>query len=113
MVDSGRSRRTLLNQLRELDDERMPFVLVAIDKVAGEGIDLPSLNALFLAMPVSFKGRVIQQTGRITRGGAGADSVVVVHDFHDAAVPWLDRMHHKRRRVMQKEGFAINPDSGP
>lgn len=106
-------RRTLLNQLRELDDERMPFVLVAIDKVAGEGIDLPSLNALFLAMPVSFKGRVIQQTGRITRGGAGADSVVVVHDFHDAAVPWLDRMHHKRRRVMQKEGFLINLDSGP
>ena len=106
-------RRALLDRLHELDAARTPFVLVAIDKVAGEGIDLPSLNALFLAIPVSFKGRVIQQTGRITRGGAGAEGVAVVHDFHDAAVPWLDRMHHKRRRVMQKEGFVISHDTGP
>lgn len=105
-------RRVLRDRLASLDEAQDPFVLVAIDKVAGEGIDLPSLNTLFLAMPVSFKGRVIQQLGRVTRGGEDADAVAVVHDFHDAGVPWLDRMHHRRKRVMAKEGFMIRQGSG-
>jgi superfamily II DNA or RNA helicase len=45
-------RRALRDRLRMLDEARAPFVLVAIDKVAGEGIDLPSLNTLFLAVVV-------------------------------------------------------------
>lgn len=109
-----RVRRETRERVIELDRAQAPFVLIAIDKVAGEGIDLPSLNALFLTMPVSFKGRVIQQVGRVTRGtDRGADAPSVVHDFHDAAVPWLDRMHRRRRRVMLKEGFVLSSESDP
>ena len=108
---SAPERRALRDRLASFDAARAPFVLVAIDKVAGEGIDLPSLNALFLAVPVSFKGRIIQQVGRVTRG-VDADAVAVVHDFRDAAVPILERMHSRRRRVMAKEGFSIMHDSG-
>lgn len=100
-------RRALRERLAELDTSREPFVLVAIDKVAGEGIDLPSLNTLFLAVPVSFKGRVIQQIGRVTRGDEKGGATATVHDFRDASVPLLERMHQRRRRVMKKEGFVL------
>lgn len=101
-------RRALRDRLTEMDASRQPFVLVAIDKVAGEGIDLPSLNTLFLAVPVSFKGRVIQQIGRVTRGNTDASAAATVHDFRDTAVPLLERMHQRRRRVMIKEGFVVS-----
>lgn len=104
-------RRALRDRVASLDAAREPFVLVAIDKIAGEGIDLPSLDTLFLAMPVSLSGRIIQQVGRVARG-AGTEHEAIVHDFRGAAVPVLERMHSRRRRVVSKEGFTIMTDSG-
>ena len=99
-------RRNVRQTLTTTDAQQRPFVLVAIDKVAGEGLDLPTLNTLFLAVPVSFKGRVIQQIGRITRGTDDQARPAVVHDFRDSKVPLLERMHSRRRRVITKEGFT-------
>jgi len=107
----GPERRAVRERVSALDAAREPFVLIAIDKVAGEGIDLPSLNTLFLAIPVSFKGRIIQQIGRVTRGSDSPD-LPTVHDFRDVAVPVLERMHNRRRRVVAKEGFSISTERG-
>ena len=103
---TGAERRDVRARLTDADGAGDPFILVAIDKVAGEGLDLPSLNTLFLTMPVSFKGRVIQQVGRVTRTAVGSALPAVVHDFRDGQVPLLERMFRRRRRVMAKEGFA-------
>lgn len=103
---SSRDRRAVRDELVATDADGGPFVLVAIDKIAGEGLDLPTLNTLFLAVPVSFKGRVIQQIGRITRGRPRSEMPAVVHDYRDKDVPLLDRMYGRRRRVMAKEGFV-------
>ena len=78
-----------------------PFILLAIDKVAGEGFDLPQLDTLFLTVPVSFKGRIIQQTGRVTR----SDTPALVYDYVDENVPWLKHMAGRRQRTMSSEGF--------
>ena len=100
-------RRAVRDRLAALVDKQEPFTLVAIDKVAGEGLDLPTLDTLFLAVPISFKGRVVQQLGRITRGVAAVPGrVAIVHDFRDGEVPLFETMHARRRRVMLKEGFV-------
>jgi superfamily II DNA or RNA helicase len=100
-------RREIRQSLEEMDAQQQPFVLVAIDKIAGEGLDLPTLNTLFLTVPVSFKGRIIQQVGRITRGRAEQSMPAIVHDYRDTNVPILERMYLRRRRVMSKEGFVM------
>ena len=82
------------------------FILVAIDKIAGEGLDPPALDTVFLCSPVAFKGNIIQRIGRVTRGGSGS---ATVHDFHDIEVPALHRMFMKRRRVIEKAGFTLSP----
>ncbi|XPP27753.1 MAG: TOTE conflict system archaeo-eukaryotic primase domain-containing protein [Leucobacter sp.] len=105
---SPAERKGIRARLAEVMSTGEPFVLVAIDRVAGEGLDLPTLDTLFLAVPISFKGKVVQQLGRITRGsGTDRGAPAIVHDFHDAKVPLLDRMHSRRTRVMRKEGFRI------
>lgn len=109
---SPADRREVRSRLSKLVSSEDPFVLVSIDKVAGEGLDLPALDTLFLTVPISFKGRIVQQLGRITRNSdASSKTIAIVHDFHDPNVPLLDRMFMRRLKVMRKEGFQMIDNS--
>lgn len=101
---SAPERRVIREQLADLTSRGDPFALVAMDKIAGEGLDLATLDTVFLAMPISFKGRVIQQLGRITRGEDEVEATA--HDFADVNVPVLKNMHLRRTRVARKQGFT-------
>ncbi|CAM3258813.1 DEAD/DEAH box helicase [Corynebacterium gottingense] len=79
------------------------FVLIAMTQIAGEGIDLPALDALVLAAPVAFKGNIIQQIGRVTRD---ASTSATIFDFHDHRVPALTAAFRKRSRVVRQQGFT-------
>lgn len=81
-----------------------PYALLAIDKIASEGLDVPDLDTLVIATPVAFKGKVIQQIGRILRAREGKHDVEV-HDYVDLEVPALIRMHSKRRKTLIGQGF--------
>lgn len=83
------------------------FILLAMSQVAGEGIDLPALDTLVLAAPVSFRGVVIQQVGRVTRDTDDKENIsATVHDFLDAKVPALAAAFRKRSSTIAKLGFT-------
>ena len=114
-----KERRRIRTELSDRDPSD-PFLLVAIDKIAGEGFDLPSLDTLFLAVPMAFIGRIVQQIGCISRASRPATTTPgpatsQVHDYWDAEVPVFDRMFRKRQRVMAKLGFTASgeTDAGP
>jgi superfamily II DNA or RNA helicase len=71
----------------------------------GEGFDDPRLDTLFLALPVSWKGTLIQYTGRLHRIHPGK-SEVRIYDYVDRQVPMLLRMFAKRLRGYRAIGYA-------
>ena len=81
-------------------------VLLATGSFLGEGFDCPPLDTLFLTFPIAFKGRLIQYVGRVLRPIDGK-ARVEVHDYVDARVPVLARMHGKRFAAYASLGFDV------
>lgn len=81
-----------------------PLLVVATGHFVGEGFDCPALDTLFLAGPVSFKGRLVQYAGRILRAHPGK-TTAEVHDYHDAEVPVLAAALAKRAPGYLSLGF--------
>lgn len=84
--------------------ESPSLVVVATGSYVGEGFDCPELDALFLASPISFHGRLVQYVGRILRSHPGK-TTAEVHDYYDAATPVLAAMLTKRARGYTSLGF--------
>jgi superfamily II DNA or RNA helicase len=80
------------------------FVIVATGKYIGEGFDFPRLDTLFLALPISWKGKVAQYTGRLHRLYQGKRDVIV-YDYVDVNIPVLERMYYKRIKGYKAVGY--------
>lgn len=94
--------------MARIDDSQ---VIVATGKYIGEGFDLPKLDTLFLVLPISWKGSLVQYVGRIQRQFAGKDKVEVF-DYLDSALPMLHRMYQKRAKGYTALGYSITEKSG-
>jgi superfamily II DNA or RNA helicase len=99
-----RARTALLDQI-ENTPRSDALVVVATGQYLGEGFDCPQLDTLFLAFPVSFKGLLVQYTGRLMRADDGKTSVRV-YDYADLRVPVLRAMHARRLRTYKTLGFT-------
>lgn len=106
---SGASKRRdtkeLLKRIGELD-ENSPFVLVSTGKYIGEGFDMPKLDTLILAAPLSWKNNLIQYAGRLHRPYQGKTEVRIV-DYLDIHVPYLERMYQKRQIAYRKMAYQV------
>ncbi len=80
-------------------------LVVATGRYIGEGFDDPRLDTLFLAMPVSWKGTLIQYSGRLHRRHP-TKTEVRIYDYVDREVPMLLRMFEKRLTIYRAIGYA-------
>jgi len=86
-----------------------PRLVLATGRLIGEGFDDPRLDTLLLAMPIAWKGTVVQYAGRLHRPHPGK-SEARIYDYVDSEVPVLRRMFAKRAKAYQAMDYAI--DSG-
>jgi superfamily II DNA or RNA helicase len=82
-------------------------LLIATGRYIGEGFDDARLDTLFLAMPVSWKGTLVQYAGRLHRLHPGKTEVRI-YDYVDRDVPMLARMFEKRLRGYRAIGYDRN-----
>ena len=81
-----------------------PLLAVATGPYAGEGFDCPPLDTLFLAAPVSYKGKLVQYAGRIMRSYDGK-TTAEVHDYVDEQTRVLASSLAKRAPGYVSLGF--------
>lgn len=102
----GKKARAAVAESVATRDPDTGIVIVATGSYLGEGFDWPELDTLFLAFPLAFKGRVVQYVGRLLRSHK-AKHHVELHDYVEARIPVLDRMHTKRLPAYATLGFDI------
>ena len=107
-----KARNEVLRQIDEHYNERKPFVLFATASLIGEGFDLPRLDTLVLAMPLSFKGRLVQYAGRLHRRHE-AKGAALIFDYLDDNHAITSAMFRRRLAGYNELGYRIElPQTG-
>lgn len=86
------------------DEERL---ILATGPYIGEGFDDPRLDTLFLALPISWQGKLQQYVGRLHRIHENKTDVLV-YDYVDSQVPMLNKMYQKRLKKYRAMGYEVN-----
>ncbi len=100
---SAKERREVEEQLASIPDDEERLIL-ATGRYIGEGFDDARLDTLFLALPVSWKGTLVQYAGRLHRLHPGKQEVRIF-DYVDAKVPILRKMFERRRIGYRSMGY--------
>ena len=108
---TSKQRRSALEQIGVTRDAGKSILLMSTGSLIGEGFDLPELDALILATPLSFEGRMVQYAGRIHRLAEGKTKVQII-DFVDSYSAMLVKMYRNRIRAYLKMGYSIQEPMG-
>ena len=91
--------------IKEADENNKPRIILATSSSIGEGFDDSRLDTLFLTMPVSWKGRIIQYVGRLHREHEDKERVIV-YDYLDN-MKVLEKMYNRRIKGYKMAGYEI------
>ncbi len=105
----AKQRREVMERMASIP-ETEERLLLATGRFIGEGFDDSRLDTLFLTLPVSWKGTLVQYAGRLHRAHH-AKSEVRIYDYVDTKVPMLARMFEKRVAGYRAMGYRIEAES--
>ena len=91
--------------IQNADKNQQTRIILATSSSIGEGFDDSRLDTLFLTMPVSWKGRIIQYVGRLHRNHKDKEELIV-YDYLDN-MRILERMYYKRIKGYKALGYEI------
>jgi superfamily II DNA or RNA helicase len=97
--------KSIMEAIQDVPSDKSKIIL-ATGKYLGEGFDLPSLDTLFLVFPFSWKGMLVQYTGRLNRVYHGKKEIQV-YDYVDEQVPVLSKMYKRRLKGYKSLGFKV------
>ncbi|MEW6599819.1 MAG: DEAD/DEAH box helicase family protein [Nitrospirota bacterium] len=98
------TRKEMLSKLESIPDTEERLIL-ATGQYIGEGFDDPRLDTLFIAMPFSFKGKMVQYAGRLHRLYQGKTEVRI-YDYVDDNIPVLLKMYKRRLKAYKALGYV-------
>jgi superfamily II DNA or RNA helicase len=101
----GKKTRSAILESLQNESADKELLLIATGQYLGEGFDCPQVDTLFLAFPLSFRGKLIQYVGRALRSYKDKNSVTV-YDYADTRVPILRKMYAKREKTYKSLRFA-------
>jgi len=105
------ARKKVMSELSLALGQKQKTCLLSTASLIGEGFDLPALDTLFMALPISFKGRVVQYAGRLHRTSEGKMDVVV-YDYVDSHCAMTLKMYRNRLRAYRYMGYTVEEPEG-
>lgn len=88
--DSNRDQQSKMKQIKAGHFQ----IVLTTGQFFGEGIDINRFDTLFLVYPFSFKGKLIQYIGRITR----SKEIPVIYDYRDHKIGYFEKLFKKRNQ---------------
>lgn len=105
-----KARRVAMEAVKGAIEAGIPSCILSTSSLIGEGVDIPRLDTLILAMPVSFRGRMVQYAGRLNREHAGKNDVLI-YDYLDTCSGLTLSMYRKRVAAYKTMGYSIQKSS--
>ncbi len=105
------ARRLALQRLADVPPNQ-PRLILATGRYIGEGFDDPRLDTLFMAMPIAWKGTLVQYAGRLHRLHPGKREVQI-YDYLDDALAVFRKMFEKRMSGYRAMGYQVEASAGP
>jgi superfamily II DNA or RNA helicase len=104
-----KEKANVLEKIKEIPAEGRR-VIIATGRFLGEGFDDERLDTLFLTMPISWKGTLVQYAGRLHRVYDSKKEVVVI-DYLDHNIAVLEKMFTRRCRGYKMIGYQIDGEN--
>lgn len=105
-----KARRETIQKIKENIKIKKRFCILATGSLIGEGFDIPELDSLFLTMPISFKGRLIQFAGRLHRQNKDGKEIRI-YDYVDSNSGLTISMFKNRVSAYKKMKYKFECNS--
>lgn len=103
-------KRDIISEIKENINGQS--IIISTGQYLGEGTDIPYLDTLLMATPISWEGKIAQFVGRIAREYDGKQ-YTLIYDYVDFCIPLFYSMYQKRIKTYSFLGYiSYDPFSG-